>query len=182
MDFSFEDSFHLCMLTSTQSQILPNFNNNICHLGRLSAAKSRKLSAHWCWGGKGDILSLSPPLANLSLLIPVLCAAWSLQDGGYFLHRYHVFFLGSHQGPSKWLPEPQPLRLLPSQQIFVYFISSTRTVSILPLLTTRETRKIKFFALHPYNRKGAGVWVSAVLRQPACCLTKAIANTDFKYL
>lgn len=126
-------------------------------LGKAFSCKEQKTQCSLMLGREGRHSLSLPPLANLSLLIPVLCAAWSLQDGGYFLHRYHVFFLGSHQGPSKWLPEPQPLRLLPSQQIFVYFISSTRTVSILPLLTTRETRKIKFFALHPYNRKGAGV-------------------------
>lgn len=100
--------------------------------------------------GQGGVGAFSLcPLPNLSLFIPVLWAALSLQDGSYFLHRHYVCFLGSYQGPSKWLPEAQPFCLLPSQQIFVYFISLTRTVSILPLLTTSETRKIQFFALQP---------------------------------
>lgn len=165
LDFSFEDSFWLCMLTSTQSQILPNFNNNICHLGRLSAAKNRKLSASWCWGGVGwGILSLST--ARLSLFIPVLWAALSLQDGSYFLHRHYVCFLGSCQGPS----------------LFAFYLLS-RSLSTLSLWPERSN--YKWDQKNPVCCSPAPIiekrgWVAVVIRLPACCLTKAIANTDFK--
>lgn len=98
-------------------------------LGMLSATKNRKLCAHWYC--QVLLFSLSP-LANLSLLMSVSSANSSLEDGST---EVTSAFWEAIREPSKWLPEPPTLLLFPPQQIFVYFISLARTVSILPFPT-----------------------------------------------
>lgn len=151
--FSFEDSLCLCMLTSTQPQILLHFSDNICHLGELPAARNSNAVLWWVCPSLSE-------WANSSLV-----NASSLHDGGYVLHRHHICFPGSYQGAKQMAAWTPTVSHLPSQQIFISFISLARAVS--------------FLLSSPYHSREG---FSVCYHTPPRCLTKAIANTDFEYL